>query len=87
MEAEKKAGIIDDYLILTSDARTPADHDVMLVVVYKNWAAFDGLQDRTDAIANRALQSTPQQRDQQFIDRGAMREILGTRTYQQLNLR
>ena len=87
MEAEKKAGIIDNYLILTSDARTPADHDLLLIVIYKNWAALDGLQDRTDAIANRALQSTPQQRDQQSIDRGAMREILGSRTYQQLNLR
>jgi hypothetical protein len=87
LEAEKKAGIVDDYLILTSEPRTPADHDLMLIVVYKNWAALDGLQDRTDAIANRALQSTPQQRDQQSIDRGAMREILGSRTYQQLNLR
>jgi hypothetical protein len=87
MEAEKAAGIIQDYMILTSEARTPADHDVMLIVVYKNWAALDGLQDRTDAIANRALQSTPQQRDQQFIDRGAMREILGNRTYQRLMLR
>jgi hypothetical protein len=87
MEAEKAAGIIQDYGILTSESRTPADHDVMLVVMYKNWAALDGLQDRTDAIANRALQSTPQQRDQQFIDRGAMREILGNRTYQRLMLR
>lgn len=87
MEAEKAAGIIQDYAILTSEARTPADHDVLLIVLYKNWAALDGLQDRTDAVANRALSSTPQQRDQQFIDRGAMREILGNRTYQRLMLR
>jgi hypothetical protein len=87
LEAEKAAGIIQDYAILTSEARTPPDHDVMLIVWYKNWAARDGLQDRTDAIANRALASTPQQRDQQFIDRGAMRDVLGTRTYQRLLLR
>ncbi len=87
MEAEKAAGIIQDYAILTSEARTPADHDVMLIVIYKNWAALDGLQDRTDAIANRTLQNTSQQRDQQFIDRGAMREVLGNRTYQRLMLR
>jgi hypothetical protein len=87
MEAEKAAGIIQDYQILTSESRTPNDHDVLLVVMYKNWGALDGLQDRTDAIANRALASTPQQRDQQFIDRGAMREILGSRTYQRLVLK
>ena len=87
LEAEKAAGIVQDYAILTSEARTPPDHDVMLIVWYKNWAARDGLQDRTDAIANRALASTPQQRDQQFIDRGAMREILGSRTYQRLVLK
>lgn len=84
MEAEKAAGIILDYQILTSESRTPADHDVLLVVMYKNWAALDGLQDRTDTIANRALQNTPQQRDQQFIDRSAVRDILGSRTYQRL---
>jgi len=87
LEAEKAAGIVQDYAILTSDARTPADHDVLLIVMYKNWSALDGLQDRTDAIQNRVLQNTSQQRDQQFIDRGAMREILGNRTYQRLILR
>lgn len=87
MEAEKASGIILDYQIFTSESRTPADHDVLLVVMYKNWGALDGLQDRTDAIANRALANTPQQRDQQFIDRGAMRDIIGNRTYQRLLLK
>ena len=44
MEAEKAAGIIQDYSIHTSESRTPNDHDVLLVVMYKNWAALDGLQ-------------------------------------------
>lgn len=87
LEAEKAAGLVQDYAILTSEARTPADHDVMLAVTYANWAALDGLQDRTDAIANRVLQNTSPQRDQAFIDRGAMRDVLGNRTYQRLILR
>jgi len=86
LEAEKAAGIVQDYAILTSDARTPADHDVILAVTYKNWGALDNLQDRTDSIANRVLQNTSKQRDQQFVDRGAMREVLGNRTYQRLIL-
>ncbi len=87
LEAEKAAGIVVDYGIYSSDPRTPADHDLMLAVVYKNWGALDNLADRTDAVANRVLQSTPEQRAQQSIDRGSMRDILGNRTYQQLLLK
>ncbi len=87
LEAQKAAGIVLDYGIYTSEARNPADHDVMLTIVYKNWGALDNLADRSDAIVNKALQSTPDQRAQQFIDRGAMRESLGSRTYQQLTLK
>ncbi len=87
MEAQKASGLVTDYGIYTSEARTPNDHDVMLTVTYKNWAALDNLRDRADPVMNRALQSTPEQRSQQFIDRGAMRETLGSRTYQQLYLK
>jgi len=87
LEAQKAAGIVLDYAIYTSEPRTPADHDVMLTIVYKNWSAFDNLADKTDAIANKALSSTPEQRAQQFADRSAMRESLGSRTYQQLTLK
>src|SRR2546430_14783266 len=87
LEAQKAAGIVQDYGIYASDPRTPTDHDILLTVVYKNWGALDNLADRSDAIVNRALQSTPEQRAQQFIDRGAMRESLGSRTYQQLLLK
>jgi hypothetical protein len=87
LEAQKAAGLILDYGIYTSEPRTPADHDIMLTVVYKNWSAFDNLADKTDAIANKTLSSTPDQRAQQFADRSAMRESLGSRTYQQLTLK
>ncbi len=87
LEAEKAAGIVLAYTIHTSPPRTPQDHDLILSVTYRNWAALDGLADRADAVANRALQSTPRQRDQQFIDRAAMREVLGYRNYQQLLFR
>jgi hypothetical protein len=87
MEAQKAAGIIVDYAIYTSDPRTTGDHDIMLTTVYRNWGALDNLADRTDAISNRALQSTPEQRSQQFADRSSMRDFLGSRTYQQLLLK
>jgi len=84
MEAGKSAGLVLGYAVHTSAPRTPQDHDLILSVTYRNWAAFDGLADRSDAVANRARQNTPRQRDQEFIDRAAMREVLGTRNYQQL---
>jgi hypothetical protein len=87
LEAQKAAGIILDYGVYTSEARGPNDHDVLLTISYKNWGALDNLADRSDAIVNKALASTPEQRSQQFIDRGAMRESLGSRTYQQLTLK
>ena len=87
MEAQKTAGLVTGYTIHTSPPRTPQDHDVILSVTYRNWAGFDGLTDRAEGVANRALQNTPRQRDQQFIDRAAMREVLGTRNYQQLLLK
>lgn len=87
MEAQKAAGAILDYAIFTSETRNPGDHDIMLTTTYRNWAARDNLADRTDAVANKALQSTPQQRSQQFADRSTMRESIGSRTYQQLTLK
>jgi hypothetical protein len=87
MEAEKSAGIVVSYTTYASDPRDAHDHDLILTVVYKNMAALDSLEDRTDAVANRTLGNTPGQRDTQFIDRGAMREVLGTRLYRELLLK
>ncbi|MEO8194491.1 MAG: hypothetical protein ABI681_11630 [Gemmatimonadales bacterium] len=87
LDAQKAAGIVLDYAVYTSQPRTPTDHDVMLTVTYRNWAAFDNLADRSDEVVNRALKSTPPQRAQQFMERSAMRESLGSRDYQQLILK
>lgn len=87
LEAQKAAGMVLAYAIHTSPPRTPQDHDLILSVTYSNWAALDGLADRSEAVANQTLKSTPRQRDQQFIDRAAMREVLGYRNYQQLLLK
>ncbi|MBA3343134.1 MAG: hypothetical protein H0T48_15070 [Gemmatimonadaceae bacterium] len=87
LESQKAAGLVLGYTIYTSAARTPQDHDIILAVTYKNWGALDNLADRADAVANRTFGNTPGQRDQQFIDRAAMRDVLGGRTYQQLILK
>jgi len=87
MDAEKAAGIVVSYSVFTSEPRDAHDHDLALIVVYKNMAALDNLDDRSDAVANRIMGNTPEQRDVAAIDRESMREIIGSRVYRELVLK
>ena len=44
----EKAKVILDYKILNGEASTPQDFNVLIMVEYPNWAAFDSLRDKTD---------------------------------------
>jgi hypothetical protein len=50
-EAAKKAGLITKYQVLVAQPQGPNDPDIYLVVEYKNWAAFDGLGGKLDAVS------------------------------------
>jgi hypothetical protein len=86
MEEQKKAGIIVDYQIYTAMPRNPGDADVYLVQVYKNMAAFDGLNDRVDAIAERLVGDSDKQ-SAATVERGKLRTILGTQMMRQAVLK
>jgi hypothetical protein len=86
LEAEKKAGIVVDYAVLTSAPRGKDDWDVLLTVTFKNMAALDGLDDRTDPIADKVM-GPLEQRNRAAIDRGAMREVIGSRLLRELVLK
>jgi hypothetical protein len=77
MEEQKKAGILVSYNIYTTTPRGPGDADVYLVQVYKNMAALDGLNERTDAISERLFGDQARQ-SAATVERGKMRTILGT---------
>lgn len=85
-EALKKDGVIVGYAIYASVPRNPEDWDIVLIVDYKNMAALDGLDDRTDPIAERLLGSL-EQRNQQYADRGTLRDVLGSRLLRELQLK
>ena len=53
MEEQKKAGVIIDYAIYAANPRSPHDPDLYLVTVYKNMAALDDLNAKTDPITDR----------------------------------
>ena len=60
---------------------------MVLTTTYKNMAALDSLRDRAEPVANRTLNTTPEQRAQETIEREAMRDQVGSRLLRRLQLR
>jgi hypothetical protein len=77
MEAQKAAGLIVDYAVYSSVPRTPQDADVYLITVFKNMAALDDLDAKSDPIAEK-LQGSMAEQNKAYIERGKMRTVLGS---------
>jgi hypothetical protein len=85
-EALKKAGLITSYRVVVVEARTPQDPDVLLVQEYKNWAALDHLGGKADAVSEQ-LSGSLQKANQEEMERGKIRTVLGARTAQEAVLK
>ena len=86
MEDNKKAGIIVDYSIYQARPRDPQDADLILTVTYKNMAAFDDLQERTDPASKQAFGSLAKAASAS-ADRGKLRQEIGSQVVRQLILK
>lgn len=86
MEEQKKAGLIVAYGVYQATARSPREADLYLTIVYKNYAALDGLTARSDAFVKKVFGSL-EKSDTESIDREKMREVLGTEVVQELVLK
>jgi hypothetical protein len=86
MEAQKAAGIILDYSVYAVTPRGEHDPDLYLITVYKNMAALDGLNDRTDAIQEK-IYGTPAEQDAKTIERGKLRTLVGSDLMRELILK
>jgi hypothetical protein len=86
MEEEKKQGLIMDYKVLIGDASNREDFNILLMVEYKNMAAFDGLREKTEPIMAKVLGGQDAQR-QLAVKRLDVREILGIKTMREVILR
>ena len=82
----KKQGIILDYKILNGEASGPQDFNILILVEYSNWAAFDNLRDRMDPIVEKVM-GTEEQRLTTATKRLDIREILGTKTMREITLK
>ena len=86
MEESKKQGIVSDYAIYQATPRGPQDADVILTVTYKNMAALDNLQARTDPLLKEIFGSLPKAASAS-ADREKLRKQLGSQIVRQLILK
>jgi hypothetical protein len=85
-DEEKKQKIILDYKILMGDAADPHDFNILILVEYPNWAAFDNLRDKMDPIVDKVMGTQDQQREV-AVKRLDIREILGSKTMREITLK
>jgi hypothetical protein len=85
-EAAKRAGILTDYKVLVAQPRGPQDPDIYLVEFYPNWATFDGIGSKLDAIS-RELAGSVKEANVQEASRAKIRTILGTEVMQEAALK
>jgi hypothetical protein len=86
MEEQKKAGVILDYRVYGAEAHNPGEPDIILTVTYKNMAALDNLDDKTEAIGNKVFGSQAKA-NEGTISREAMRTVLGSQLIRELVLK
>ncbi len=84
MEQARKEGLILSEKMLAGDSTGREDFDLILMVEYKNWAAFDGLGDKFRGLAQKMVGSEDKQQ-QMMIKRTDVREILGTKNMQEIS--
>jgi hypothetical protein len=82
-EEAKKQGLLVSSHVLSGNSMGRDDWDVMFLDEYKNWAAFDGMSAKYDAIAAKIIGSEDKQ-VQLMTKRGDTREILGNKVMQEL---
>jgi hypothetical protein len=85
-EEERKQKIILDYKILNGEASSPQDFNILILVEYPNWAAFDNLRDKMDPIVEKVMGSEDQRRTT-AVKRLDIREIIGTKTMREITLK
>jgi hypothetical protein len=86
MEEQKKAGVILAWSVYSVAPRGEHDPDVYLVTTFKNMAALDGLQDKSDPISEKIFGSM-EKADAASIDRGKMRTSLGSELLREVVLK
>jgi hypothetical protein len=83
MDGEKKAGVITNWAVFSSDNRDENDWNIALSTTYKNMAAMDNLRDKVDPIDRQVFGSLDKS-SEAMVKRGEMRDIVGNRLMREL---
>jgi hypothetical protein len=86
MEAEMAAGLILGYNVYVATPRAPDDPDLYLVIVYKNMAALDDLNAKSDGMAEKIF-GNQQKASADTVSRGKLRTVLGSELIRELKLK
>jgi hypothetical protein len=77
-EAMKAEGLILSYKVISVEAHTPAEWNLMLLTEYKSLAAMEASEDKADSLGQK-LFGSDQKMMQGYRDRLEIREVLGDR--------
>lgn len=85
-EEAKKQGLILSSHVLSGTSSGRDDFDVMFLDEFKNWAAFDGINAKFEAIESKIV-GPEDKRVQLMTKRTDVRDILGEKVMQELNVK
>src|SRR5215468_449481 len=80
-EAAKAAGLIASYEVLVGQPHNAQDPDIILITVYKNWAALDHLGSKLDEVSAQ-VEGSVEAANKSQADRAKIRTVLGSDTVQ-----
>ena len=86
MDAQVAAGVILGYNVYRTSPRSPDDPDLYLVTTYKNMAALDDLDAKSDAMAEKVF-GDQQKASADTVSRGKLRTVLGSELMRELKLK
>lgn len=85
-EEAKKQKIVLSYKIFNGEASDAHDFNMLILVEYPNYAAFDTLRDKMEPVMAKVMGSEEQRKDM-AVKRLDVREILGTKTMREITLK
>jgi hypothetical protein len=86
MDEAQKQGFVLSHKVLSGISANRDDWDIMFMDEYKNWAAFDGINDKFEAIEAKVI-GNEEKRTQIMVKRTEVREIVGDKVMQELILK
>ena len=86
LDEAKKQNLIISYKILLSDAATPNDFSILLMVESKNMASFDNAREKFDPIAKK-IEGSVEEQEKTATKRLDIREIMGDKLMREVTLK